>query len=309
MPVIAEPIPTEKDVHIINGYIRQLHILVNENRELYNKPNLIMDTHMASLIYEKGMKILKPIYDNLDQYPAVCIVLMGGLVKLGVIRNFFREENRGNIIAMIKECKDFYIEYSTIEIIKKVEEECKESMFLTSRIKHRDIQSILDNDLGLLIYPIYVTIDKCPVTCLSLIYELISRERLYAIYDRSDFGNIPLQIKKYKEFYIGNRVKYLIERLAAHPDLGPMSKDSSYEKRMVIEELIKIGEDTLKPLYEIIDTYPLSCLNIIPFIIKKLPYKFENFGISITGKPKQDTQGMVKDFKNWYLSYKKTHIL
>ncbi len=308
MVVIAEPIPTEKETHIINGLIRQLSMVVHDNPTIYNKPDKIMNTYLAGLIYEHGMKILKPIYDNIDQHPSVCIVLMGGLVKLGVIRNFFLEENRGNMLKMIQECKDFYNEYTTIDIIKKVEEECSDSTFLPSRIKHKDIQAVLENDLRILVYPIYSSIDECPMTCLALIYELIRMEKMVSIFGIEDFYSIESAVNKYKDFYINNRVKYLIERIAAHPDLG-YSKDSSYEKRQCIEEILKIGEKALKPIYEIIDNYAITCTQIIPLITKSMLYKFENFGVTLDGRLKQDIQGMVKDFKNWYLSYKETHIL
>lgn len=299
MVVIAGPIPTEKESHILKGLIVQLDKLVKENPIKYDKPRKILECELVNLIYEHGKKVLKSLYENIDDYPIVCIVLAGGMVKLGVIRNFFKEENRGNILKMIQEYKDFYIEEATISIIKKVEKETRESQFLLSRIKSREIQDVLEQDLRLLVYPLYATIDNCPYTCIAVIYELISKEKMKSIFNEEQFGNLPKMVQKYKEFYLGNRVRYLIERIAANPNVGS-TKDSSIEKREAIEELIKIGEGALKPIYEIIDNYSLTCTQIIPLITQKLPYKFENFGVDINGKAKQNVQGMVADFKKWY---------
>lgn len=299
MVVIAQSIPTEKESHIIKGLIIQLSKIVKEDPISYDKPKKILEHNLVNLIYEHGIKVLKPLYENIDEYPVVCIVLAGGLVKLGVIRNFFKEENRANILKMVQEYKDFYFEHTTIATIKRVEKETRESSFLLSRIKSREMQDILTQDIRLLVYPIYKTIDECPYTCLAMIYELISKEKMKSIFDQNHFGNAPAMVERYKDFYIGNRVRYLIERIAANPDLGLLT-NSSIEKREAIDEMLKIGERALKPIYEIIDNYGLTCTQIIPLIAKKLPYKFENFGVDSSGKAKQNVMGMVSDFKKWY---------
>jgi hypothetical protein len=307
MVVIAEPISilTDRDSYIIKGLIRQIDIMLKDNRAngdptLYDKPHKIMDTYLAGLIYEHGMKILKPLYESIDDYPVVCIILAGGLIKLGIVRNFYHEENRGNIINMIQEYKNFYKEYQIKDLIRSVEKETEGSTLLLSRIKHKDIQEALSNDLGLLIYPLFSTIDECPMTCLAMIYDLIVKEKMKPIFSREDHCDKAGMVKKFKEFYIGNRVKFLIERIAANPDLSPSVKNTSIEKKEAIEELVRFREMALKPIYEVIDDYQLTCVNIIPFLVKKCPYSFQNFGIDITGKGRQNIPGMVNDFKEWY---------
>jgi len=297
MVVIAEPI-TQKETHIINGLIKQLHETVASNPEVYNKPFKIMDTKLANLIYEHGLKILRPLYDSVDKYPVTCIVLVGGLVKLGVIRNFFKEQNRGKIDFMVEEFKDFYTEHCIINLIKQIEKDTAGTQMLLSRIKHKDVQEIISLDLKYLVYPIFKTIDECPMTCISLIYELVVKHKLKQIYDKSDFFNVDRMVQKYKDFYIVNRVKFLVEMLSSLPT-GSESQPLP-ERQEAFSELSKYGVKAVKPIYEIIDDYKLTCINIIPLILKPNPFRSENFRIKRDGKGHMDIDGLVEDFKNWY---------
>ena len=68
----------------------------------------IMKHDIAERIYIHGLEMFKPIYEVIDEYPIVCLALVGEMIRIGVIDNFFDDIYRGNIPAMAKEYREFY---------------------------------------------------------------------------------------------------------------------------------------------------------------------------------------------------------
>jgi hypothetical protein len=162
------------------------------------------------------------------------------------------------------------------------------------------MKEVLSNDISLLVSPIFENIDECPYTCCAMICDLISNEKMKRIFDNEDFGKVEKMAEKYKRFYIDNKIDFLIEKLASKPILNKADA-LSLSMQEIINEVLSFGKESIHSIYRIIDDYPVTCLNLIPLIVRQFPFDVKNVGIDLLGTSiTRNIQGMVSDFKKWY---------
>ena len=153
----------------------------------------------AEEVLEKGIDILKALYDSIDIYPITCLSLAGGLVEMQIIPEIF-SHNCGVISALVDEFKRFYIEDRIQTLIRIADNETGGYSTFLPRILHHCSQEVITYG-NKAFKSIYELIDKHSLICLSILFQFIKLGILPKIFKKENSGKIKLQVKEFKEYY------------------------------------------------------------------------------------------------------------